>query len=70
VSPMPDPSASLDDETAGRVVDALAPMLGLPVDPAWRAAVIANLKATANAARLVEDFSLPDELEPAPVFRA
>ena len=64
------PTPPLDDETAAAVVGAMAPMLGIAIDPAWQGAVVANLKATANAARLVLDFPLDDELEPAPVFRA
>lgn len=64
--PMPD----LDEADVERLVDALAPALGLAVDPAWRGAVVANLKTVAAAARLVHDASLADELEPAPVFRA
>lgn len=66
----PPPTPPLDDETAGGVVDATAPMLGIAIDPVWRPAVVTNLVATANAARLVLDFPLPDELEPAPVFFA
>lgn len=62
--------APLDDETAPAVVDATIPLLGIPMAPAWREAVIANVRATAAAARLVLDFPLEDELEPAPVFRA
>ena len=64
------PLPPLDDIEAGAIVDAMAPMLGIAVDPAWRGAVVANLKATAAAARLVLEFRLDDELEPAPVFRA
>ena len=64
------PTPSLDDEAATAVVKAMAPMLGIAIDPAWQGAVVTNLKATANAARLVLDFSLEDELEPAPVFSA
>jgi Protein of unknown function (DUF4089) len=57
-------------EVAAAVVDAMAPALGLTVDPAWRGEVIAHWLATARAARLVLAFPLEDELEPAPVFRA
>ena len=64
------PMPPLDDEACGGIVDAMAPMLGIAIDPAWRGAVVANLKATANAARLVLDVPLEDELDPAPVFRA
>jgi Protein of unknown function (DUF4089) len=64
------PPTPLDDEAAAALVDAMAPLLGIAIEPAWRGAVAANLKANAAAARLVLDFPLADELEPAPVFRA
>ena len=64
--PRPDGEA----KAAAAVVDAMAPALGLTVDPAWRGEVIAHWLATARAARLVLAFPLEDELEPAPVFRA
>jgi Protein of unknown function (DUF4089) len=64
------PTPPLDDEAVAALVDAMAPLLGIIIDPAWRGAVILNLKANAAAARLVIEFPLADELEPAPVFRA
>jgi hypothetical protein len=64
------PGPTLDDAGAAAIVDAMAPLLGLSIDPAWRGEVAMNLVVIANAARLVLDFPLPDELEPAPVFRA
>lgn len=57
-------------EQLDAVIDALAPALGLRIDPAWREAVRANLAVTLRMARQVEDFALPDEAEPAPVFTA
>jgi hypothetical protein len=60
---------ALDDEKAARVMDAMAPMLGLTIDPAWRGGVIANLKVTSTLAALVLEFPLTDEDEPAAVFR-
>ena len=42
----------------------------LPVDPAWYSAVRFNLDVTLRLAALVAAFPLPDEAEPAPVFRA
>ena len=60
----------LEDEGADAIIDAMAPLLGLSVEPAWRGAVAANLKVVSIAARLVLEFRLDDELEPAPVFRA
>ena len=60
----------MDDQALGSIVDATSPLLGIAILPEWRDAVVANLRATAAAARLVEEFPLDDELEPAPVFRA
>lgn len=51
-------------------VDAAVALHGLAVEPAWREAATANLAAVAAAARLVAEFPLDDELEPAPVFSA
>ena len=51
-------------------IDAAAHALRLPVDPAWKPAVKANLTVTLGHAALVDVFKLPDEAEPAPVFRA
>jgi Protein of unknown function (DUF4089) len=44
--------------------------LALPVDPAWHPAVRANLEVVWRLASLVAEFELPDDAEPAPVFRA
>lgn len=52
------------------LIDAVASALALPVDPAWMPTVKANLETTLRMARLVEDFPLSDEAEPAGVFRA
>lgn len=51
-------------------MDAAARALSLPLEPAWRPAVKANLAVTLRLAALVDEFALPDEAEPAPVFRA
>jgi len=56
---------SLDD-----LFDAAARALELPVAPAWRGAVKANLAVTFALAELFADFPLPDDAEPAPVFSA
>ena len=59
---LPDP---LDDYN-----DAVAKALGLPVEDAWRPAIRANLEVSLRLARLVDEFALPDEAEPASVFTA
>jgi hypothetical protein len=51
-------------------IDAAARALDLPVDPAWKPAIRANLEVTLRLAALVSSFALPDEAEPAPVFAA
>ncbi|MBO0741303.1 MAG: DUF4089 domain-containing protein [Hyphomicrobiaceae bacterium] len=56
---------SLDD-----LIDALAGVLQLPIDPAWKPAIKANLQVTLRLASLVAEFELPDEAEPAPVYEA
>jgi 1-carboxybiuret hydrolase subunit AtzG-like protein len=51
-------------------IDAVANALALPVEEAWRPAIRANLDVSLRLARLVDEFALPDETEPAPVFTA
>jgi Protein of unknown function (DUF4089) len=51
-------------------IDAAARALELPLEPAWRPVVKANLLVTLRQAALVAEFALPDDAEPAPVFRA
>jgi hypothetical protein len=51
-------------------IDAVATALALPVENAWKPAVRANLEASLKLARLVDEFPLPDETEPASVFAA
>jgi hypothetical protein len=58
-----------EDEWNG-FITASARALALPVDPAWYPAVRANLEVTWRLAGLVAQFELPDDAEPAPVFRA
>jgi hypothetical protein len=51
-------------------IDAVSKALSLPIDNAWRPAVRANLQVSLRLARLVDEFALPDETEPASVFAA
>jgi hypothetical protein len=52
------------------LIDAAAKALALPVEDAWRPAVKANLEVSLRLARLVDEFALPDEAEPASVYTA
>ena len=45
-------------------------MLGLTIDPAWVPSVRANLEVSLRLGKLVEDFPLPDDHEPASTFKA
>jgi hypothetical protein len=51
-------------------IDAVAGALALPIDDAWKPAVRANLEVSLRLARLVDEFPLPNEAEPASVFAA
>jgi hypothetical protein len=51
-------------------IDAVGKALALPVEHAWKPAVRANLEVSLRLARLVDEFPLPDETEPASVFAA
>ena len=51
-------------------IDAAALALDLPIEAVWRSTIKANLAATLRLAALVEEFPLPDDAEPAPVFEA
>ena len=51
-------------------IDAVGNALVLPIQDAWKPAVRANLEVSLRLARLVDDFPLPDETEPASVFAA
>jgi len=51
-------------------IDAVARALALPVMDAWKPAVKANLEVSLRLARLVDEFALSDETEPASVFAA
>jgi hypothetical protein len=51
-------------------IDAAAQALGLTVEPDWKPAVRANLEVTLALAAMVAEKELPDDAEPAPVFRA
>ena len=56
---------SIDDYIAS-----VAKALALPIEDAWKPAVRANLEVSLRLARLVDEFPLPDETEPASVFVA
>ncbi len=50
-------------------IDAAARALDLLVEPAWKPSVKANLDVTLKYAALVAEFKLPDDAEPAPIYK-
>ncbi len=51
-------------------IDAGTALLGIPIEPEWRAAIRQHLTITFGHAGTVLAFGLPDDADPAPVFRA
>jgi hypothetical protein len=51
-------------------IDAAAQALGIPIQPEWVSEIRANLDVTFRLAALLGEKELPDDAEPAPVFKA
>ena len=51
-------------------IDAAAAALAIPIRPEWTSEIRANLAVTFRLAALVAEKELPDDAEPAPVFKA
>lgn len=60
---------SADDPTDD-FIEGAAKALGIPLDDGWKPAIRANLGVTLRLARLVDEFALSDEAEPAPIYKA
>ena len=54
----------------GPFIDAAGRALDLPVKEEWKPAIEANLRVTLSFAAAVAEFNLPEDAEPAPVFKA
>lgn len=50
-------------------VERLAAIVGLPLDPESVAAVAEQLTGLLASARLFSELALPEDIEPAPIFR-
>jgi hypothetical protein len=57
-------------QTLDDFIDAAAEALELPIDAAWTPAVRAHLEVILRHGMHVAEVALPDESEPAPVFKA
>jgi hypothetical protein len=49
-------------------IDAMMPVLGIALDPAFRPGVVQNLQVVLRLAGLVLEFPLDEREEPAPVY--
>ena len=59
-----------DQDSLDAAIAASAQMLKLTIDPAWMPTVRANLEVSLRLARLVDEYPLPDDHEPASIFKA
>jgi len=64
------PRVSSDDIELMFILDASEKMLRLNIKKSWYPQVLANLKVTLQHAARVTEFKLPEDIEPAPVFKA
>ena len=58
------------EDSLDEYIDAVSKALALPVKDEWKPAVRANLEVSLRLARMVDEFALPDDAEPAHVFTA
>lgn len=58
----------MTDDQIAEYVDLMAKLIDLPLDPEHRPGVVANMVRIAQISQLVTEFSIPNEIEAAPVF--
>jgi hypothetical protein len=64
------PASAKTTDAIDALVAANSRALGLTLDPAWHHGVAFNLRLILHLGALVDEFKLPDDAEPAPVFHA
>ena len=57
-------------DLSDKFIEAAARVVGIAVEPEWLPAIRTHLDVTLNHAAIVAEFELPDDAEPAPVFKA
>lgn len=62
--------AANDNDPLLAAIAAARHMLALTIEPEWLPSVRANLEVSLRLGRLVDEFPLPDDHEPASIFRA
>jgi hypothetical protein len=64
------PAAAKTPDAIDALVAANAKALGLTIAPTWHHGVAFNLRLILQLGALVDQFKLPDDAEPAPIFHA
>jgi hypothetical protein len=64
------PATPTESDPLDALVVAGTETLRLPLDPAWHGSVKFNLQLILRLGALVDEFPLPDDAEPGPVFYA
>ncbi len=64
------PAGAKPADAIDGLVAASAQALALDIEPAWHSGVKFNLQLILRIGALVDEFLLPDDAEPAPVFHA
>jgi Protein of unknown function (DUF4089) len=64
------PAGAKPADAIDNLVKASAQALALDIEPAWYGGVKFNLQLILRIGALVDEFPLPDDAEPAPVFNA
>jgi hypothetical protein len=60
----------MSSDSLDAFVEAAAQALKIPIDDAWKPAVRMNVQLLLQHAAKIDAFPLPDDAEPAPIFRA
>ena len=60
----------MEEAALDALIDAGTTILGIKMEPEWRAAVRMHLAISLDHAAAMLETPLPDNLDPAPVFRA
>jgi hypothetical protein len=63
-------TATIAADPLDHLITASAHALDLKIDPAWVPTIRTNLHVILNHAGLVTELTLPDDIEPAPIFKA
>jgi molybdopterin-guanine dinucleotide biosynthesis protein A len=69
-SKTPGPVRPQNSDTLEALVAAYAEALALPLDAGWQAGTRRNIELLLRHAALIDEFPLPDDCDPASVFRA